>query len=133
MCLSLAMILFSVFSVSSYWFDVPRSLYRVLVIYPFSRPMRCFCTMDGSLKNDSPVGVLLLFAHLFLVPLALITPCQSVIVRYLHLAREYPSAQFTQHRGAVLIVPCYLFVCRFFVDLTNNGPIAVVGDTVLRT
>ena len=39
MCLSLAIILFSVFSVSSYWFDVPKSLYRVLVIYPFSRPL----------------------------------------------------------------------------------------------
>ena len=42
MRLSLAIILFSVFSVSSYWFDVPKTLYRVLVIYPFSRPFAVF-------------------------------------------------------------------------------------------
>ena len=117
------MIRFSVFSVSSYWFDVPKSLYRVLVICPFSR----------SSCGVFVYGVLLLFAHLFLALLALITRCQSVIMQYLHLAREFPSAQFTQDRSAVLIVPCSLFACCFFVDLTNNGPIAVVGDTVLQT
>ena len=117
------MIRFSVFSVSSYWFDVPKSLYRVLVIYHFSR------SSYGAFVH----GVLLLFAHLFLAPIALITRCQSVIVLYLHFVREYPSTQFTQDRRAVLIVSCYLFVCSFFVDLTNNGPIAVVGDTVLQT
>lgn len=54
-------------------------------------------------------------------------------MQYLHLAKEFPSAQFTQHRSAVLIVPCYLFDCCFFVAMTNNGPIAVIGDTVLQT
>ena len=75
-----------------------------------------FALWPGSLKNDPAVGILLLLACLLLTPLALITPCQSVIVRYLHLVREYLSAQFTKDRCAVLIVPCYLFVCRFFVD-----------------
>ena len=115
-CLSLAMIPFSLFSVSSYCFDVPNTLYRVLVIYPFRVLLWCFCTMDGSFKNDTPVSVLLLFACLLLVPLALITQSQSVIMQYLHFVREYPSAQFTQHRRAVLIVPCSLFACCFFVD-----------------
>ena len=110
------------FSVSSYCFDAPKSLYRVLVIPLFASSCGVFV-----------YGVLLLFAHLFLAPLALITRCQSVIVLYLHFVREYPSTQFTQDRRAVLIVSCYLFVCSFFVDLTNNGPIAVVGDTVLQT
>ena len=88
------------FSVSSYWFDVPKTLYRVLVIPLFASSCGVFV-----------YGVSLLFAHLLLVPLALITPCQSVIIQYLHLVREFPSAQFTQHRCAVLIVPCSLFAC----------------------
>ena len=102
---------FSLFSVSSYWFDVPKSLYKVLVIYLFSRSLVVL-----SFTVFYFYGVLLSFACLLLVPLALMTRCQSVIMRYLHLVREYPSAQFIQHRRAVLIVPCYLFVCRFFVD-----------------
>ena len=44
------------------------------------------------------------------------TLSHSVIMRYLHLAEEYPPAQLTQNRRAVLIVPCHLFDCRFFVE-----------------
>ena len=106
MRLSLAMIPFSVFSVSSYWFDVPKSLYRVLVIYPFSRSLVVF-----SFTVFYFYGVLLSFAYLFLVSLTLITRCQSVIIQYLHFVREYPSAQLSQHRRAVLIVSCSLFAC----------------------
>ena len=115
-CLSLAMIQLSAFRFHligsmcrnrfiGFWLYTP---FRVLLWY--------FCTMDGSFKNDPPVGVSLLFAYLFLASLTLITPCQSVIVQYLHLVREYPSAQLCQDRRAVLIVPCSLFACWFFVD-----------------
>ena len=84
-------------------------------------------------KNDPPVSVLPLIVCLLLVPLALITKSHAVIMQYLHFVRESPSAQFTQHRRAVLIVPCSLFACCFFVAMTNNGSIAVIGDTASQS
>ena len=66
------------------------------------------------------------------MPLALITLSHAVIMQYLHFVREYPSEQFIQHRRAVLIVPCSLFACCFFVAMTNNGHIAVIGDTAFQ-
>ena len=100
-----------------------ESLYRALVICPLSR----------SSYGTFVYGVSLLFAYLFLALIALITLSHAIIMQYLHIVRKFSSAQFTQHRRAVLIVPCSLFACCFFVAMTNNGPIAVMGDTVLQT
>ena len=76
-----------------------------------------FCSRDFTLY-----GVLHLSACLLLASIALITLSHAVIMQYLHLAEEFPPAQFTQHLSEVLIVPCSLFACCFFVAMTNNGP-----------
>ena len=123
-CLSLAIILFSSFRFRLIGSTCRNRFIELWLYAPFRVLLWCFRSRDFTLY-----GVLLLLACLLLVPLALITPCQSAIMQYLHLVREYPSAQFTQDRRAVLIVPCSLFACCFFVAMTNNGPIAVIGDT----
>ena len=115
-------------SVSSYWFDVPKPLYRVLVIYPFSRslvvlsftgfyPLRCFTLVRLLIScapcADNPKSI----RHY-----AVFTPCEGIPLRTI-----YP----TSPRGVDCSV---LFVCLLlFRRLTNNGPIAVIGDTVLQT
>ena len=115
------------FSVSSYWFDVPRSLYRVLVICPLSRSsygtfvhsvllLRCFTLIRLLIARVHYADNQLLIRHY-----AVFTLCDGIPLR---------TISPTSPRGVDCSV---LFVCLLlFRRLTNNGPITVIGDTVLR-
>ena len=104
-CLSLAIIQFS-----SFRFQLIVSPCRIRFIgpwlyVPFRVLLWCFRLLCFTLAC-------LLIAR---VSYAL-TLSHSVIMSYLHLMGEYLPAQFTQNRRAVLIVPCFLFDCDFFVE-----------------
>ena len=110
------------FSVSAYCFAVPKSLYRVLVIYPFSRSMRCFHLRCFTLVRlliacapcaDNPLS----FRHC-----AVFTPCEGI--PFSTIKSKSPCG----FDCAVLFVWLLLFR-----RMTNNGPIAVIGDSVLQT
>ena len=104
-CLSLAMILFSSFRFR--FIGSPcRSRFIAFWLYTPCRVLLwCFRLLCFTL-------VCLLIAR----ATCTLTLSHSVIIRYLHLAQEYPAAQFIQDRRAVLFAPCHLFDCRFFVE-----------------
>ena len=110
------------FSVSSYWFDVPKSLYRILVISLFAFFLWCFrlrCfTLVRSLIACAPCADNPLSIRHYSV----FTPCERIPLSTIYS---------TSPRGVDCAV---LFVCLLiFRRLANNGPIAVIGDTVLQT
>ena len=115
------------FSVSSYWFDVPKPLYRTLVICSFSRslvvfsftgfyPLRCFTLIRLLISRASCTNNPSSIRHC-----SVFTPCEGI-----PLSTICPKSP----RGFDCAV---LFVCLLiFRRLTDGGPIAAIGDTVLQ-
>ena len=110
------------FSVSSYWFDVPNRFIGFWLYTPFRALLRCF-----RLRCFTLVRLLIARAPCTNNPLsirhyAVFTPCEGIPLSTIYS---------TSPRGVDRAV---LFVCLpLFRRLTNNGPIAVIGDSVLRT
>ena len=104
-CLSLAIILFSSFRFRLIGSTCRNRFIGFWLYTPFRVLKWCFCLPCFTLAC-------LLIARVYYAQ----TLSHSVIMRYLHLAEEYPPAQLIQDRRAVLIVPCHLFDCRFFVE-----------------
>ena len=87
------------FSVSSYCFGVPKSLYRVLVIYPFSR---------------SSVVLSLAVFHSCLLAYCLRLPRSNSLSIGHYVA--FTITCRSHNRRAVARCGCSLFTCDFFVD-----------------
>ena len=132
-CLSLAMILFSSFRFRLIGSTCRNRYIRLWLYVSFRVLLWYFCTMDGSFKKwyasrcFTLARLLIARVHYADNPksirhYAVFTPCERI-----PLSIIYP----TSLRGVDYVV---LFVCLLlFRRLTNNGPIAVIGDTVLQT